>query len=162
MVSVSRSDRSASAQIFASGRCSGSSEVQQPLGYPHCPLPPHGPPNRYEMFSSGSSSTPKRSRQAAQHGLQPAENSQDLLTGIQLRFPWGVRMVAHPVTVESFTPREASYLNWLFRSGFHHEETKANHLLFTALPQSSYQGKVIRERKSMKPRMDQWLTRGFI
>ncbi len=93
--------------------------------------------------------------------LQLQQSSQEAPTGTLLRFPWGSRLVADPVEVSSFTKREAAYLNWVFRDGFRTSETKANHLLFTALPRSYYQGKLIRDGKNKRQRRGQWPTHGY-
>ncbi len=94
--------------------------------------------------------------------LRPAESSQGAHTGIQLRFPWGTRVVE---TVEGnpvFTSRELSYLSWVFRGDVPMCLTKANHLLFTALPRSYYPGKLIRAGRSKRARRLKWPTLGRI
>ncbi len=81
-------------------------------------------------------------------------------TGILLRFPWGNREVELPLMKESFLPRELAYLAWVFSSPI--SETKANHLLFTALPRSYYPGKLIRAGRSSRRMKEKWPTHGHI
>jgi len=95
-----------------------------------------------------------------QRQLSPqAANYLDEAIGTQtLRFPWGKRDLVTPLTQESFSSRERAYLAWVFRSPI--SETRANHLLFTALPQSFYPGKLIRDGRSKRARRAKWHTPG--
>ncbi len=93
----------------------------------------------------------------------PVENSQGPPTGIQLRFPWGKRVVDQQEGVESLSSREQAYLSWLFRDGaegFQTSETKVNHLLFLAQPLSFYPAKLIREGRNRRARKAKWHTHG--
>jgi len=92
--------------------------------------------------------------------LPAQENSQDKHTiSLLLRFPWGKRVVEAPLSEQSFEPREAAYLRWVFERPT--SSTKANHLLFLAQPLSYFPGKLIREGRSKRLRRGPWPTHGY-
>jgi len=113
------------------------------------------------MLPEPSAFSPRGSQaEEVQLELPHLPTSQEVRTGILLRFPWGTREVEFPLTVESFYPRELAFLKWVFSDPI--SETKANHLLFTALPRSYYPGKLIREGRKERLRKATWPTLGHI